>query len=686
MRRRDFLTALGGAAAIGAGLAAQSGQEKAKKPVYRVIDAHLHIMNTNHKLPDHLRPMPREYSTLEKTLEAMDQGGISKAFLISYTSVDIARGITRKVPDPVKSLPVYSKEYMVDAWKKNPDRFWWFTDHIDPARPGYLDDLKRDFEAGASGAKILAAFHGFLPDHPGFMPVYEMCSELGKPVIVDGSFWYFNSEKDPVRPIHESTHRQKQAETIDGYLTTLETVFRGFPSLAISLAHAGTAAKESDDTAIFQVIREHPNAYCDIAAARGYSAEWLEKLVRAVGAKKVMYGTDWPYWVDEGADSYLKGKRRWSMIAEDCPSLSEQEKQWILAENAERFVGNVLANETSAKSKPASSSLLRAMKLHREHEVLIIHDHNPIEENLPKMLAGGVTGLGYQVGLDVVPGPDYAATAARYDGWAEQTMKAMDEAEQVINANPDRAMLVRKAEDFRRARRENKVAVMFGVEGGKLLEGKLEWLERFHQRGLRELQLTWAFPNQIVEWDGPKGNDRWLTPFGRDVVKTCNKLGVIICLTHISSWKARKPFYEVIELTEKPVILSHEAIGKGVEAKEVKALASREGVIGIHFFSTYLKLDPLGTNVDKVVEQADRIVQAAGIDTVALGVDFFPTTGVWRDLQLGQKPGLDIRWAIEDLGHMPRVTEALLDHGYSEEDVIKIIGGNYLRVCQEVFG
>ncbi|MDD2764620.1 MAG: amidohydrolase family protein, partial [Opitutaceae bacterium] len=144
------------------------------RPRYRVIDAHLHMFNTNLDLPAHFVGAQRENATTEKTLAAMDKGGVDKAFLITYTSADIGRDMPPHV-DPVGSLPLYSKEYMVDAWKAHRDRFYWFTDHVDPSRKGYLDDLQRDLEMGAEGVKLLPAFHGFLPDNPGFTPVYELC-------------------------------------------------------------------------------------------------------------------------------------------------------------------------------------------------------------------------------------------------------------------------------------------------------------------------------------------------------------------------------------------------------------------------------------------------------------------------------------------------------------------------------
>jgi predicted TIM-barrel fold metal-dependent hydrolase len=317
-------------------------KEKQKKR-FRVIDAHLHVMNTNLNLPTHFLGIKRTSATVEKTLEAMDKGGVDKAILITYTSVDIAKALRF---DPVKSLPVYSKEYSVAACKKYPDRFYWFTDHVDPSRKGYLDDLKRDLDNGAKGVKILSAFHGFLPDNKGFMRVYELCRERKKPVIIDGYYWAFES----MPPNKESAERRKAARSIEGYAACLEKIFQAFPTVPFSLAHAGTVAHVSQYPVIYKLIKEHPNVYCDFGMAVGFSDQWLASLVRAVGPERVMYGTDWPYWSSDGSNSYLTGSFRHSLITQ-ISALSNKDKQLILAGNAERFVKFLLPIDRSGARK-----------------------------------------------------------------------------------------------------------------------------------------------------------------------------------------------------------------------------------------------------------------------------------------------------------------------------------------------
>ena len=327
------------------------------------------------------------------------------------------------------------------------------------------------------------------------------------------------------------------------------------------------------------------------------------------------------------------------------------------------------AASESEKADPGAGG--RAARLHRESVVIVMHDHNPIDGDVERMLAGGVTAKVYQLLVDVEIGANYRKSADSREGWTQKGLDAIREVRRTIEADPRRLLLAIKAEDFLRAKREGKVAILIGAEGAKLLEGRLETLKTFYELGLRELQLRWAVPNQIVERDT-------LTSFGIEVVRECQKLGIIVDLTHIP----RPAFFEAIDLLEKPPIVSHGTGGGDLNEKSLKALASRRGVLGLHFYSSYLGPKP---TVDRVVEQVDAVAQVAGIETIGLGVDFFPTTGAWGEFQRSQGTS-DISWAVDDIGQLHRVTEALAARDYSDEDIAKVLGGNFLRLCGEVFG
>lgn len=316
----------------------------------------------------------------------------------------------------------------------------------------------------------------------------------------------------------------------------------------------------------------------------------------------------------------------------------------------------------------------RADALHRRAAVVITHDHRPIGEDLGAMLAGGVTAKVYQLVVDVDVEAGYEASRTREALWLQQAVVAMEQALAEIDANADRCLLARTAADVRRAKREGKAAILLGTEGTRWLEGRLEVLRVFHRLGLRELQLTWAYPNAVV----PDGK---LSDFGRAVVAECNRLGIVVDLTHIPD----AAFFEVVEITRAPVIVSHgaaSAVTVDLDDRKLKALASTGGLIGIHFYTGYLGPTPTPADVVKQVQHARKV---AGIDHVGLGVDFFPTHGAWFKLQADQGT-TDLRWAVDDMNQMARITRAMLEHGLRDEETEKVLGANALRVFEHVFG
>jgi len=345
--------------------------------------------------------------------------------------------------------------------------------------------------------------------------------------------------------------------------------------------------------------------------------------------------------------------------------------------SAALLAGSIAVGADKRAGPSAGQLREHARRLHRESVVVVIHDHNPVGPDIPLMLAGGVTAKVFQIGIDVDVGPDSLRSASIREGWSSRAMAALDEVDRLVAAQPDRVVIAKTAQDVRRAKRDGKIAIILGVEGAKLLDGRVEMVQKFYDRGLRELQLRWGVPNQIVE-------EEILTPFGRQVVKECNRLGIIVGLTHIP----HRAFFQVIEMTKDPPLVCHGVAirqtdgGWDLDDRQLKALAAMRGMIGLNFYSSCLGRKP---TIKKVIQQVDYIANLVGIDTVGLGIDLFPTTGKWRQFQhlQGEK---EIAWAIPDLSHLPEVTEALVARNYSDADIKKVLGENFLRVAKEVFG
>jgi membrane dipeptidase len=325
----------------------------------------------------------------------------------------------------------------------------------------------------------------------------------------------------------------------------------------------------------------------------------------------------------------------------------------------------------------------RAQRLHEDAIVWVMHDHVPVAEDLERMRGGGVTGKMINIGVDVEIGPNVWESGEQLEGWAKKTLIGLDEVLRDLEESGGQAMIVTSAAQIEAAKRNGKIGIMLGVEGGKLLEGDLALLRMFYGKGLRELQLSWAVPNQLKTEAG-------LTPFGRDVVREMNRLGMLIDLTHLPP----TAFDEVIDLSTHPVIVSHGSalgVSNDLTDAQLRGLASTGGMIGIHFYITYMgKRQPDGSysvdiTVADVVDHIDYVRDLVGIDHVGIGADFFPTQGPWAEMQHAQG-AYNLKWAIDGMHQMPLITEEMLHRRYSEEEIRKVLGLNFLRVCREVFG
>jgi len=322
-----------------------------------------------------------------------------------------------------------------------------------------------------------------------------------------------------------------------------------------------------------------------------------------------------------------------------------------------------------------------ARRIHGESLILIMHDHNPLRKEMPAMLQGGVTGLIHQLTVDIEIGADFLSSANKLEGYARSAFRSIGQARKVIvDAG---GVLAVSPGDIEGAKRDRKPAIILGNEGGRLLEGQLGLLDRFYDLGLREMQLTWAVPNQLC-WRRP--SEMGLTDFGRDVVREMNRLGMLIDVTHLPA----EAFKEVLEESRDPVMLSHGNPGAEQPLDLHKAMCEKGGVFGQHFYHSYLgwraeKKGRIHLNVEDLLDAIEYAVGELGVDHVALGGDYFPSRGRWASFQRAQGTK-NIEWAIRDISRMPELTQGLVARGYSDLEIHKILGGNLLRLCRTVLG
>lgn len=295
-----------------------------------------------------------------------------------------------------------------------------------------------------------------------------------------------------------------------------------------------------------------------------------------------------------------------------------------------------------------------------------------------------------------------------------QTNQIIDAVYKAINAYPAKAEIAIAPKDGYRLEKENKRAIYLGIENGYALADKIENIDYFYKKGIRYITLVHTRNNHIADSSTDTTVFKGLSPFGEQVVKRMNKLGIMIDVSHASD----STFYDVLKLSKTPVIASHSCSRalcdnpRNLSDEMLIALAKNGGVIQMCILSDYVKkmpsypardsahaafeikhsnwanyndeqrrngirewhqLDvnypPILANVTDVVDHIDHMVKIAGIDHVGIGTDF--------------DGGGDVIGCY-DVSEMKNITIELVKRGYTEEQIIKIWGGNFMRVFKEV--
>ena len=280
--------------------------------------------------------------------------------------------------------------------------------------------------------------------------------------------------------------------------------------------------------------------------------------------------------------------------------------------------------------------------------------------DLPRMRDGGMAGQFFS--FWTTPYPER--------GCAKAVTRQLDALDVAMAKNPEQLAWTRTGADVRAAKLAGKIAALGGIEGGQALEGDLETIEAFSRRGVRYLGLLHFSANAIGRPAKGRGSDAnaGLTAFGRDVVRECERCGVIVDLAHIN----RAGYFDALELATVPPMVSHTGVlgvhehWRNIDDEQIRALADKGGCIGIIFSRKYLG----SASIDAVVDHLLHVINVAGDDVPALGSDFdgfvVPPEG------------------LEDIAAMPNLTVALSRRGVSTRVLEKILGGNVLRVLDAV--
>jgi membrane dipeptidase len=303
-------------------------------------------------------------------------------------------------------------------------------------------------------------------------------------------------------------------------------------------------------------------------------------------------------------------------------------------------------------------------------------------EFLPEFEAGNMAVIGTAIYLEDHYLPEMALRVG-----LDQIARLYAEAEQ-----SDRFAICRSHEEILRTRANGKIALVITMEGVEPLGRDLDLLRVFYELGVRVIGLTHARQNAagaggVFASSGSPCDG--LTAFGRDVVRECEKLGVIVDLAHISP----KGFEDIIEITNKPVIISHTNarkyydIERNVSDEQIKAVGKRGGVIGVNAVLVSSRQE--NATLDHYVDHIEHMIGLIGIDGVGIGFDFFEF--LYQQWPESAKEELAAKFTkphfIPDLtnhAHARNLTRKLIERGFSDEQIEKILRGNWMRIFEQL--
>jgi membrane dipeptidase len=383
----------------------------------------------------------------------------------------------------------------------------------------------------------------------------------------------------------------------------------------------------------------------------------------------------------------------------------------------------LISLSVAAQSQRDEKLWQRALAIHRR--AIVIDTHNdvttpmtnddydlsgtppaPYRTSIAKMKEGGLTGEFFSLYIR----PWYV----EHGGAARRTLDMIDSVYRAVERHPNDLMLATSAAGIRRAKTQKKIAALMGIEGGHAIENSLATLREFHRLGVRYMTLTWNNTNDWADAGRGEKTHNGLTEFGKDVVREMNRLGMLVDVSHVSD----KTMSDALDVSKAPIIASHSSaralsnVPRNIPDALLKRIAKNGGVIQVNFYGYFLDAATVGPQgeardkrlkaqqdllnekykddperlaeesdkleaanplaplpLSKLIDHIDYIVKVAGIDHVGLGADF--------------DGAMDFPEGAQDVSMLPNITYELLKRGYSERDIRKILGENFLRVFAE---
>jgi len=282
-----------------------------------------------------------------------------------------------------------------------------------------------------------------------------------------------------------------------------------------------------------------------------------------------------------------------------------------------------------------------------------------------------------------------------------ETMRNLGAWNRLFEQHADLIRAVRTADDVRAAKAEGRTGIVFGFQNCTPLDGNLDFIELFHQMGVRFMQLT--YNNQSLLASGCyEAKDTGLTRFGKQAVAEMNRVGMVIDMSH----SGERSTLEAIEHSTRPITVSHanptffrDAL-RNKSNVVLKSLGETGGILGFSLYPFHLK-NHSDCTLPEFCQMVEQTADLMGIDNIAIGTDLcqkqplsileWMRNGRWtKEVDYGEGSAADAKWPdpltwFANNADFPNIVQGLRDHGFDEKDAAKIMGGNWLRFFEESF-
>jgi len=302
----------------------------------------------------------------------------------------------------------------------------------------------------------------------------------------------------------------------------------------------------------------------------------------------------------------------------------------------------------------------------------------------PALKAGGVDAIWISTPAHIMHYPSYQGD------YLEAGMRMMDVMLGEIEACSDHFRLATSTAEVEEAKKDQRIAILLGFEGAEPVEGELSNLRNFYRLGLREVQLTWNYRNNVCDGIYEQRN-AGLTEFGRAIIHEMNRLGMLIDTSHINS----KGLEETLEVSEKPIYMSHTSAKalidhpRNITDEQAEAIAEKGGVIGVCFLPQFVA--KRNATVEHVLDHIDHFIDLVGSEHVGLGPDFIDyclevMCSALKGMAYDSGETFKYPRDLEDTTKLINITQGMVVRGYSDQDIENVLGRSIFRLMKEVIG